>query len=250
MLGLELLGSSRGLGGLGAGVALVLVFWRWRGCCPPAPCGTRGLPAVVATRGLLSATFFCAEAYIVYVLQDRWGLTPGQAGIALTLVGLVWALSSQVQSRLGSRITHARAMQAGTAVVLAGAAALLVSVADRVGGAGLPRRSHLRLRPRGCRDGFAYPRTGVAMLAESTDRDRGFNSSALAVADALGAALALSVSGVAFAAAEEGGADPFLVVFASRGHRRTRCPVRRPDPPLTDAFPVARTCLAPGPEDL
>ena len=50
--------------------------------------------------------------------------------------------------------------------------------------------------------GFAYPRTAVAMLAESTDRDRGFNSSALSVADSLGAALALSVTGVAFAAAE------------------------------------------------
>ena len=65
--------------------------------------------------------------------------------------------------------------------------------------------------------GFAYPRTSVAMLAESTDRDRGLNSSALSVADSLGAALALSVSGVAFAAAERGGTDPFLAVYALAG---------------------------------
>ena len=65
--------------------------------------------------------------------------------------------------------------------------------------------------------GFGYPRTSVAMLAVSTDRDRGFNSSALTIADSLGAALALSVSGVVFAAAERAGQDPFLAVFALGG---------------------------------
>ena len=61
--------------------------------------------------------------------------------------------------------------------------------------------------------GFAYPRTGVSMLEASTDRDRGFNSSALTVADSLGAALALSVAGAAFTAAERQDVDPFATVF-------------------------------------
>jgi hypothetical protein len=52
------------------------------------------------------------------------------------------------------------------------------------------------------------------MLEVSTDRDRGFNSSALSVADSLGAALALAVAGAAFAAAERAGTDPFLIVFS------------------------------------
>ena len=56
---------------------------------------------MIGTRGLMSAAFFCAEAYIVFVLQDRWGLTPGHAGLALTGVGVVWAPSSQLQARLG-----------------------------------------------------------------------------------------------------------------------------------------------------
>ena len=83
--------------------------------------------------------------------------------------------------------------------------------------------------------GFGYPRTSVAMLDASTDRDRGFNSSALSIADSLGAALALSVSGVVFAAAARGGADPFLSVFAVAspsavvgvGHRRAAPPARQ-----------------------
>jgi hypothetical protein len=51
------------------------------------------------------------------------------------------------------------------------------------------------------------------MLASSTDRDRGFNSSALSVADSLGAALALALAGVAYAATDRLGGDPFLAVF-------------------------------------
>ena len=133
----------------------------------------------------------------------------------MTLVGVVWALASQVQSRLGVRITHERAMQVGTTVVLAGIAGLVLSVAVRVGGVGLPAVVPVAAYVvAGAGMGFAYPRTGVAMLAESTDRDRGSNSSALSVADSLAAALALSMTGVAFAAAERGGPDPFLVVFA------------------------------------
>ncbi len=219
VLALELLGSGTGPAGAAAVGALLLVFVALARLLPAGTLvGRRGLPAVVATRGLLSAGFFCAEAYIVYVLQDRWDLTVGHAGIALTLVGVVWALSSQVQSRLGTRISHERAMQSGTAVVLAGIVAMVVTVAVQVGGGDLPAVLPVAAYVlAGAGMGFAYPRTGVAMLAESTDRDRGFNSSALSVADSLGAALALSVSGVAFAAAERGGTDPFLVVYVLAG---------------------------------
>jgi hypothetical protein len=48
--------------------------------------------------------------------------------------------------------------------------------------------------------GLGSTRTGVTMLAASTDRDRGFDSSALAIADSIGAALALSLCGIAYAA--------------------------------------------------
>ncbi|GGO68387.1 MFS transporter [Nocardioides deserti] len=216
VLALALLGADSGLAWGGAVGALLLVFLALARLLPAGTLiGGRGLPAVVATRGLLSAGFFCAEAHIVFVLQDRWDLSVGQAGVALTLVGLVWALSSQVQSRLGTRITHERAMHAGTTVVLVGIVTLFVAVAFQVAGSELspvlPIAAYVLA---GAGMGFAYPRTSVAMLAESTDRDRGLNSSALSVADSLGAALALSVAGVAFAAAERGGIDPFLAVYA------------------------------------
>ena len=211
VLALELLGSHRGAVGLLAVVALAVVFLSLRRMLPAgALVARRGLPAVIGTRGLLSASFFCAEAYIVFVLQDRWGLTPGTAGLALTAVGLVWAGSSQVQSRLGPRVSDVAAMRWGTALVLAGTAALvLVVVADAP-----PVLAMAAYVLAGAGMGFGYPRTGVAMLAASTDADRGFNSSALSIADSLGGALALSLSGIVFGAATRAGADPFVSVFA------------------------------------
>ena len=216
VLVLELAGSARGVAALGAVAALAVVWVALGRLLPPGSRTLRrGLPAVIATRGLLAATFFCAEAYIVYVLQEHWGLSPGRAGIALTCVGVVWASASQVQSRLGRRVSHTRAMIVGTSLVLAGLTALAATVLAYDAGARpsavLPAAAYVLA---GAGMGFAYPRTGVAMLEASTDRDRGFNSSALTVADSLGAALALSVAGAAFAAAERQDLDPFLTVFA------------------------------------
>jgi hypothetical protein len=145
----------------------------------------------------------------VLVLQERWGYTAGQAGIALTVVGIVWALASQGQARLGQRVTSEQAMLAGTLALLGAAIglwltvgldapAVLAGVAFVVAGAGM---------------GFGFSRTGVAMLAASTDRDRGFNSSALTIADSIGAALALSLCGIGFTLTERSGGDPFLAVF-------------------------------------
>lgn len=211
VLALELLGSRRGALGLLAVPALIVVLLSLR---PLLPAGSlvasRGLPAVIGTRGLVCASFFCTEAYIVFVLQEHWGLTPGGAGLALTAVGLTWAGASQLQSRLRQRVSDVAAMTCGSVLVLLGTGALALDVAMRgpwplamtayvVAGAGM---------------GFGYPRTGVAMLAASSDADRGFNSSALSIADSLGGALALSVSGIVFGAATRVGADPFLSVFA------------------------------------
>lgn len=169
----------------------------------------RGLPSVIGTRGLMSAAFFCGQAYIVFVLQERWSLSPGQAGIALTVVGVVWATASQVQARLGQRLTSERAMKIGCAMLLGAAVVMWLSVwldlSPLVAGGSFVFA--------GAGMGLGFTRTGVAMLAASTDADRGFNSSALTIADSIGAALALALCGIGYAATDRAGGDPFLAVF-------------------------------------
>jgi MFS family permease len=210
VLALELVGSRRGAVGLLAILALGVVFLSLRRLLPAgALLARRGLPAVIGTRGLLSASFFCAEAYIVFVLQDHWGLTPGTAGLALTAVGLTWAGASQAQSRLGARVSDVVAMRWGTTLVLVGTAVLTVVVVGDVS----PVLAVAGYLVAGAGMGFGYPRTSVAMLAASSDADRGFNSSALSISDSLGGALALSLSGIVFGLADRAGADPFVSVF-------------------------------------
>ena len=80
-------------------------------------------------------------------------------------------------------------MQIGTAMLLVAAIALWLTVrlelpALMAGGAFVLAGAGM---------GLGFTRTGVAMLAASSDRDRGFNSSALTIADSIGAALALSL---------------------------------------------------------
>jgi MFS family permease len=210
VLALELLGSSGGVAGVLALLSFGLVVASLRRLLPAGTLvGRRGLPAVIGTRGLMSAAFFCSEAFIVFVLQDHWGLTPGRAGLALTCVGVTWAAASQVQARLGARLSHVTAMRWGAGLVLAGTVALGLVVALHAHPA-LATASYVLA---GAGMGLGYPRTSVAMLDASTDRDRGSNSSALTVADSLGAALALSVAGVGYGVADRAGGDPFVAVF-------------------------------------
>jgi MFS family permease len=210
VLAFELLGSHHGALLALAVVAFVVTGLALRRLLPAGTLvAARGLPAVIGTRGLLSASFFCAEAYIVFVLQEQWGLSAGRAGLALTVVGVAWAAASQVQGRLGARVSDRTAMRFGTGLVLGGTSLLAVLVAGHlhpvlvvasyvVAGAGM---------------GLGYPRTAVAMLAASAEGERGFNSSALSIADSLGGAFALSASGIVFATAERLDTDPFLPVF-------------------------------------
>lgn len=210
VLALELLGSRRGATALLAIAAFAVVLISLRPLLPPgALVARRGLPSVIDTRGLLSASFFCSEAYFVFVLQDHWGLTPGTAGIALTAVGLSWASASQLQSRLGARVSDVTAMRCASGTTLL--ATVLLAVVVATDGPWLLAMAAYVVAGAGM--GFGFPRTGVAMLAASTEGDRGFNSAALSIADSLGGALALSLSGIVFGVADRAGADPFVAVF-------------------------------------
>jgi predicted MFS family arabinose efflux permease len=208
VLGVELAGSRGGVPLAVLAAAVVVVALR-----PLTPLGTlraaRGLPSVIGTRGMMSASFFCGQAYIVLVLQDRWGYSPGSAGIALTVVGVVWASLSQVQARLGERVTSETAMRVGTSVLLVAMVGLWLTV--RFDAPGVLAGAAFVVAGAGM--GFGFSRTGVAMLTASSDHDRGFNSSALSIADSISAAAALSVCGIGFELSRGVGADPFLTVF-------------------------------------
>lgn len=212
VLAVELFGSRSEslLPTAAAAVAVVIAVVAVRPLMPPRTLlAGRGLPSVIGTRGLMSAAFFCCQAYIVFVLQERWDLTAARAGLALTVVGVVWASASQAQARLRERLTSERAMLIGTGLLLG--AAILLWLAVRLDLSAVVAAGSFVVAGAGM--GLGFTRTGVAMLAASSDLDRGFNSSALTIADSIGAALALSACGIGYAATARAGGDPFLAVF-------------------------------------
>lgn len=213
VLGLNLLGNLPGIGvplALAAGI-VVLVAIR-----PLLPRRTltsgRGLPSVIAVRGLVAAAFFGTEVYLPYLLIDRYQFSPTLAGLALTFAALAWASASAVQGRMGDRLASGAAIRLGSVIVLMAIAAVFVStllelwpmiviVGWTISGAGM---------------GLMYPRLSVLTLALSTPQNQGFNSSALSIADSTGAALALAATGVVFTAFSTSGGS-FAAVFVFTG---------------------------------
>lgn len=205
-----------------AGVgALVAV----RPLLPPGTLRARpGLPSVLTTRLLVSGAFFGAQAYVPYLLATRDGWGPTASGLALTTAALAWSGMSAVQGRLGHRLVSRDAVRIGTVLVVAATVGAWATAAADLHPAVLVTTWTLA----GAGMGLASSRLNVLLLGYSGPGDQGRNSSALSIGDAVGAALALAVSGVLFAlvsgtsAAAEGAAgDPdvtgtagFVAAFA------------------------------------
>lgn len=193
------LNAATGLPGaraaLPAAVALVAVLVLLRPLLPPGTLrAARGVPAVVAVRGLAGATFFASEAYLPYLLQEQYGLRIWLSGLVLTGATLGWAAASQVQGRLGGRLSDAGALRAGSSTLAGGVLAIAVVAAT---GAPAPLVvAGWVVAAAGM--GLMYPRITTAVLARSTEAERGSASSAVTLADAVGSAAAVAVAGLVF----------------------------------------------------
>lgn len=198
---------------IGWSVALVAVLAIGGAVLPLLPRGTlragRELPSVVLMRGIVAGAFFAAEAYIPYLLMEKFGFSATWAGIALMLAALAWAGASALQGRFGERLGNRRitaislgalviAMVCVLAAALFDVSAVLVALGWGFAGAGM---------------GLVYPRLTVLTLAYSNDTNQGFNSSALSISDATGSAVAIAFAGLGVASLG-GEVGAFAVVFA------------------------------------
>jgi MFS family permease len=169
----------------------------------------RGLPSVVLMRGLIAGSLFGAEIYVPYLLIEDYGFSPIWAGLALTAGAIAWAVAADVQGRFGDRLGNSRIAVIGTAQL---AAAGLVAALT----AALQLHSVLMIvgwALAGSGMGLMYPRLTVLTLAYSTPQNQGFNSSALSIADSIGASTAIAVMGLVFTALGASSAA-FATVFA------------------------------------
>lgn len=182
------------LAALGGGALLALIAAR-----PLLPRGSlraaRGLPAVIALRGLLAAGFGTAEAFVPLYLNRAQGWSLAEAGFALSVGAVCWSAGSAIQARLQAEAMRRLGLFAGLALVTAGLsivalpALLAVQAGVLVAGWAIA----------GFGIGLSFPMLSVLTLRLSAAHEQGRNASALQLADALCSSAALALAGALFA---------------------------------------------------
>ncbi|SDX66615.1 Predicted arabinose efflux permease, MFS family [Modestobacter sp. DSM 44400] len=173
------------------------------GLRPLFPPGTarlrRGLPTVVAARGLLAGAFFGVDTLLPLALTAVHGYRPTAAGVPLTAGAVGWALASQWQGRHPGA-SRVRLLRAGFVLVAIGLAFTAVVAVPGVGG----WPAYLTWGIAGLGMGLGMPSLSVLLLAASPEHRRGADSAALQIADVTGSALCIGLTGVLVAAATAG----------------------------------------------
>lgn len=171
---------------------LVALGYALRTLLPTGTLSSRpGLPTVVASRALIAGAYAGMEAYLPLTMTAVHGYSPALAGLPLTITALGWSAASAVQGRYLNWSREA-SLRTGFWLVAAGLVCFgLVSqpwfpawpafVACAVGGAGM---------------GIAMPAISVLLLRYSPEGERGFNTSAMQLADWVGSALLIGLGGV------------------------------------------------------
>ena len=151
----------------------------------------RGLPSVIAIRGLVAAAFTGAEVLLPLLLSHERGLAPSLAGAVLTFGAVGWSTGSWLRGRATWGLQHAGYVRlGGTFVALGiGGAALLAWTAVP------PVVGMVAWTLAGLGMGMTHPTLSVLTLELSPVAEQGANSSALQVSDAVAAATALAVTG-------------------------------------------------------
>ena len=173
------------------------------GLRPLLPRGTvrarPGLPAVIASRGLLAGAFFGMDALLPLTLTAVHGFSPTAAGLPLTAGAVGWATASQLQGRRPD-VPRERVLRVGFVLLAAGLAGTALAALPALGG----WPAYLSWAVAGLGMGLGMPSVGVLLLDRSTERDRGANSAALQISDVTTAALCIGLGGVLIAAATDG----------------------------------------------
>lgn len=172
------------------------------------PAGTvraaRGLPAVVALRGLTTGAFAAVEVIIPLMLREERGLSTFTAGLALTGGALTWSFGSWLQGReVFGRRTN---LWGGTAAIALGILLTGTVTAEAVPVA----TAYLAWLVAGLGMGLVYPTLSVLTLELSAPGEQGANSSALQVGEMVFSVVAVAATGALFTAL--GGA--YWTVFA------------------------------------
>ena len=170
------------------------------------PAGTlhaaRGLPAAVLLRGILTFSFFGADAYVPLLLQDWRGLSATFAGLALTSATLTWTAGAWLQARRIERWGVAAFVRGGFVLVIIGIALTALVLVPEVPVA----VAIVTWGIAGFGMGMAYSPLSLTVLRDATHGNQGAATSGLQLSDVVGTALGIGAAGAIIAGASRAGA--------------------------------------------
>ena len=206
--------AGQRLDGVGLAVAVAGAGALAAGLRPLLPAGTarvrRGLPAVVASRGLLAGAFFGVDALLPLTLTAIHGHGPTAAGLPLTVGAIGWAAASQLQGRRPD-VRREKVLRVGFVLLAVGLAGTALAAVPALGG----WPAYVTWAVAGLGMGLGMPSVGVLLLDQSPEHERGANSAALQISDVTASALCVGLAGVLVAAATAGALSMPAAVLGS-----------------------------------
>ncbi len=183
-----------------AAVGTVMVVVAARRLFPPGTLRlVRGLPSVIAFRGVTAGGFFGCQAYVPLMLVEHRGATPTMAGLAVAGTALGWSAGSWWQGRPRLRTPRTSLVRRGSVVTTIGVV-VTASAAVATDALTLPAwLSGVGLLLGGLGMGLAMASNAVLLFEFSPVADRGANSAAIQMSDSLGGLLVVGAAGVGYA---------------------------------------------------
>jgi Na+/melibiose symporter-like transporter len=178
-------------------LAVVVGLGPLRRLTPPGTLrGAPGLPAVIASRGLLTFAFFGFDAFVPYAITNGRNRSTLAASLAVTVGAVSWTVATWIQQRWIGRLGEARFVRTGYLLLAPGI--LVVAVAS------LPAvvpfwLIYIGAIIAGLGMGFAYSAHAQLTLRGVEERHVGSATASLQLFDNLGVALGAGVVGAILA---------------------------------------------------
>jgi MFS family permease len=171
--------------------------------------GAPGLPAVIASRGMITFAFFALDAFVPYALTSGRDRSTLAASIAVTTTTVSWTSGAWIQQRWIGRLGEAWFIRTGFALLAPGIAlAALASLPD-----GLPFwLVYIGGIVAGLGMGFAYSAHAQLTFRSVEEREVGSATASLQLSDNLGIALGTGAVGAIVALGDDSGWAPGATV--------------------------------------
>jgi len=171
-----------------------------------APAGTlraaRGIPASAMSAFLLSMGFLAMDAFLTLMLTDVRGISLAEAGVAITMATITWAVGSAWQSGRAQRIPLARLMTIGTIALMGGELAVAATLSTSIPLA----VAYVGWAVVGLGMGITFPTLPLATMRLSGVGTEASELSSVLLMDMLGVATGAGLGGGAVALSEAAGA--------------------------------------------